>query len=743
MSATPRFARLGAGLALACAALSGCARPVDDAPEPENGHARMIEILAEVEARTADENMILGDAQAREVRARIAALDPNAPPSQSLPLRMNLSDLELRLGNIDAAIELLTRANELLERTHELQPVPAEYRADAAYRLGVAYLRLGETENCCLRHSPESCILPIRGSALHVEREGSERAREQFARVRDIAEPGSQIALKALWLDNVAAMTLGEYPNGVAAEDRLPEHVMSPGFEFPRFENIAGALGLDLFDLAGGIIVDDFDGDEWFDVLVSTWDPSGQIRFFRNRGDGTFEDRTIAAGLEGLNGGFNLNQADFDNDGDLDALVLRGAWLQRGGRIPNSLLRNDGGTFTDVTFESGLGDVHYPTQAASWSDFDLDGDLDLYVGNEPIGQEPAPCQLFRNEGNGTFVDVAEAAGVRNLRYTKAVIWGDANGDGRPDLYVSNLDMKNRLYENRGDGTFADVADSAGVALPLASFPVWFWDFDNDGARDLFVAGYDWRRGNLAAVVASMFDLPGDRVVPALYRGDGAGGFRDVAPGVALTRVTLPMGANFGDLDNDGFLDFYLGTGYPDYEAVMPNVMMRNAAGARFEDVTIPGGFGHLQKGHAVSFADYDNDGDADVFEQIGGFYAGDRFANAVFENPGFGNRWISLRVVGTRSNRSAIGARIRVDVEDGGGTRTVYRDVNSGGSFGANPLRQTIGLGGASRVERVTVRWPATGEEQTFAGLELDRTYRIVEGDASAARIPLGPSATP
>jgi hypothetical protein len=327
----------------------------------------------------------------------------------------------------------------------------------------------------------------------------------------------------------------------------------------------------------------------------------------------------------------------------------------------------------------------------------------------------------------------------NLRYTKAICWGDSNGDGWPDLYVSNLDMKNRLYENRRDGTFEDVAEASGVEGPLASFPVWFWDYDNDGRLDLFVAGYDWHRGNLAAVVASLLDLPGERVLARLYAGDGKGGFRDVGPEVGLTTVSLPMGANFGDLDNDGWLDFYLGTGYPDYEAVMPNAMIRNVDGRGFVDVTIPGGFGHLQKGHAVTFADLDNDGDADVFEQIGGFYAGDRFANALFENPGFGNRWISLRLVGVRSNRSAIGARIRVEVMDGGTLRSIYRWVNSGGSFGANPLCQTIGLGRAASLERVSVQWPATGETQTFDGLSFDRVYRIVEGEAEVQSVELPP----
>ena len=190
-----------------------------------------------------------------------------------------------------------------------------------------------------------------------------------------------------------------------------------------------------------------------------------------------------------------------------------------------------------------------------------------------------------------------------------------------------------------------------------------------------------------------------------------------------------MGSNFGDLDADGFLDFYLGTGYPDYEAVMPNVLYRNLGGERFVDVSLAAGFGHLQKGHAVVFADIDSDGDLDVFEQMGGAFPGDGFGDALFENPGFGNRWLGLRLVGDESNRSAIGARIRVDVVDANGERRrIYRRVNGGGSFGGNPLRQTIGLGRPAAVEKVDVYWPTTDLTQTFAEVEMDRLYRIVEG---------------
>ena len=205
----------------------------------------------------------------------------------------------------------------------------------------------------------------------------------------------------------------------------------------------------------------------------------------------------------------------------------------------------------------------------------------------------------------------------------------------------------------------------------------------------------------------------------------------------LTEPTAAMGSNFGDLDNDGYPDFYLGTGYPPYHSVMPNVMYRNRDGRGFSNVTYAGGFGHLQ-GHGVVFADLDNDGDQDVFQQMGGAFPGDRFGNALYENPGFGNHWITIELEGVRSNRSAIGARIHAVVDErGGGRRSIYRHVNSGGSFGGNPLRQTLGLGGASRIERLDIFWPATGITQTFTNLPVDRTIHVVDGERSYSTLDL------
>ncbi|MBK8977286.1 MAG: CRTAC1 family protein [Planctomycetes bacterium] len=697
------------------------------------GHQRMLELLREVERRTPDEHHYLGDRRARELRAALRVYGDSAPAQ----LWVDAAVAELQLGRERAAIELL----ETAERGLRNGTIPGDATAamTVQFQLGVASMRLAETQNCCELPSPDSCILPIRGGGLHTRPEGASAAIRHFLAVLDMTREDDYWHLAARWLLNLAHMTLGSWPDGVPEAHRLPAErlTVAADADFPRFVNVAAGRGLDTFSLSGGAVADDFDGDDDLDLVVSTWDTSGQLRFWVNQGDGTFADRTAAAGLTGLLGGLNLVQADYDGDGDVDFLVLRGAWLFEHGRYPNSLVRNNGdGTFTDVTFDAGLGAVHYPTQTAGWADFDNDGDLDLYVGNESPQNLRHPCQLFRNDGDGTFTDVAARAGVENLRYTKAVAWGDYDDDGFPDLYVSNIGSENRLFHNQRDGTFVDVAPRLGVTQPLAGFPAWFWDYDNDGDLDLFASSYDTGIGHLAAWHLGM---PVTCGFARLYRNDGAGRFTDVAEQSGLHVPAMPMGSNYGDLDGDGWLDMYLGTGDPSYYSLMPNLMFVNRGGRGFVDVTLAGGFGHLQKGHAVVFADLDADGDVDVFEQMGGAYRGDGFRDALYENPGFGNRWLCVHAVGVRSNRAAIGARIRVDVVEDGAERAIHRLVSSGGSFGGNPLRQTIGLGAAERIVRVAIAWPTTGVVQTIEGVPLDSAIRVVEDTEGFTPIALRP----
>ena len=705
------------------------------------GHHRMLILLKAIADGTSKNNAYLGNSDVRFLRNRLSNLPVDASNRTKWMVNMQLGHALLRLGDEEEGIDCLERALEITELMKNT--VPAEIVNHTLFRLGVANMRRGETENCCLRNTVDSCILPIRGGGIHVQQQPSKQAISYFTRVLQNTPKYESLHLAARWLLNIAYMTIGGYPEQLPQKYLIPRKAFESEEKMPRFMNIAPKLGVDTFDLSGGAIVDDFDNDDYLDIVTSTWDTRGQMRFFKNNRDGTFSDVSHEVGLTGIYGGLNMIQADYDNDGDTDILVLRGAWLIAQGRHPNSLLRNNGdGTFTDVTFDAGLAEVHYPSGTAAWGDYDNDGDLDVYIGNETSegkkGKElRAPCQLFRNNGDGTFTDVAAETGVQNNRYTKAVIWGDYNGDRWPDLYVSNLKGRNRLYHNNGDGTFAHMGGKLNVDLPEASFPAWFWDFDNDGALDLYVSAYSAKLEHLTASWIGLDAEQLNAVMARLYRGDGQGGFEEVSRQCNLIRPTAPMGSNFGDLDNDGYLDFYLGTGYPDYENIMPNVMYRNQRGARFTDVSVAGGFSHLQKGHGVAFADLDNDGDQDIFEQMGGALPGDAYSNILYENPGFGNHWITVRLVGVRSNRSAIGARIQAEVIENGSLRSIYKHVNSGGTFGGNPLRQTIGLGSASKIETLEIFWPTTNITQTFHDVPSNQFIQIVEGEEKYTKFTL------
>jgi hypothetical protein len=373
-----------------------------------------------------------------------------------------------------------------------------------------------------------------------------------------------------------------------------------------------------------------------------------------------------------------------------------------------------------VTRDSGLNGALTSSQTAVWADIDNDGRLDLFVGNEN-----APAQLFLNKGDGKFVDIATAAGINHTGFTKGVAAADYDNDGYVDLYVSTFNGEHHLYHNNHDRTFTDVTKAAGVEGPWTTFGAWFFDYDNDGWPDLFVAGYGT---SVEDVMNGYLKKPQGGEKLRLFRNLGNGKFREVTAEVGLDRVFMPMGLNFGDIDNDGFLDFYLGSGNPSYASPIPNVLFHNVGGRSFTDITASSGTGILPKGHGIAFADLDNDGDEDIFVVMGGAVPGDRQEARLFENPGNGNDWLSVRLVGVKSNRSAIGARIKVTVRnDGHAARSVYRTVGSGGSFGASPLMQHVGLGRSAVIENVEIWWPSTNTRRNYPGLAKNQFVEVHE----------------
>ncbi len=674
---------------------------------------------------------------------------PEGDPQQLALYLFMLGQESVLAGESDAAVEAFERLRQMMASGEaKLEAGPARTVTEMT---ALAYLRLGEQENCISNHNIDRCLLPIRGSGVHTLKRGSRGAIRVYQELL-AKSPGNG---DYRWLLNLAYMTLGEHPQKVPPRFLIPADAFEAEKAMPRFRDVAPALGLDVFSLAGGSIVEDLDGDGLLDIAASSWGFRDQLRLFRNLGDGSFRDVTDTAGITGITGGLNTSHADYDNDGRLDVLVLRGGWLGDAGRLPNSLLRNDSGgagkiRFVEAAEESRLLSLH-PTQVGVWADFDNDGWLDLFVGNETTGRSSRhPAELFHNQGRGsdgraargptaggpvTFSEVAAASGIDVAVPIKGAAWGDVDNDGLMDLFISNNHGDNLLFHNRGakaggGWSFVEIGGAAGIRQPKISFPTWFWDYDNDGFEDIFVIGYAGTLGDLAA---EYLGRPVDpSVYPRLYRNNGDLTFTDVAPKIGLDRVLVTMGANFGDVDNDGWLDFYSSTGNTQMQTLMPNRMMRNAAGKRFEDVTAGGGFGHLQKGHGIAFGDLDHDGDQDIYAVMGGSHSGDGFYNALFENPGNDNAWISLQLEGTQANRAAIGARLKLTLDTPGGARVLHRTVGSGGSFGSNTLRQEIGLGDATGVRSLEVRWPGSRTPQTVRGLMPNRFYRIRQGDAEA-----------
>jgi hypothetical protein len=706
--------------------------------ERTEGTLRMVVRLAELAARADPAtNPFLNRARAAALEKELAALPASpAAPTDEIELRLRLAAEWTRAGDGERAAGVLDGLDVLVERL-ESADERSVHRWLRHQTAALAWLRVAENENCIERSGCAACLFPIAPEGVHAKDRGSRRAIGHF----ELALRENPQDLASVWLWNIAAMTLGEHPGGVPERFRIPPSAFASRREAPRFRDRAEASGCAIFGLSGGAAVDDFDGDGLLDIVCSAWGLRDPLRFLKNLGDGRFDDRSSAAGLDGIVGGLNLNHADYDGDGDLDLLVLRGAWLGDQGRIPNSLLRNRGdGSFDDVTEEAGILSFA-PTQTAAWADYDLDGDLDLFIGNESDERGRFPCELYRNRGDGTFLECAAEAGVDHVGFVKGVAWGDLDGDRRPDLYLSRLAEPNVLLRNvastqaGASPRFVDVTAEAGVAEPWASFPTWFFDFDSDGDLDIFVASYGWT-DTVELVAADSLGIENPGETPRLYENLGAGRFRDRTRELGLDRVIIAMGANHGDLDGDGNLDIYLGTGEPSLSALFPNRAFLNVGDRGFADVTAATGLGHLQKGHGVAFADIDGDGDEDIYTVLGGAYEGDAFRNALFENPGSGLHWITLRLRSPSGNRFAVGARVDVRVAGPSGERRIHREVGTGGSFGSSSLDVEVGLGDGTAILAIEVAWPGPGTRQEFGPLAVDRVWELREGVPEALELP-------
>ena len=525
-----------------------------------------------------------------------------------------------------------------------------------------------------------------------------------------------------------------------------------------RFVDVAASSGIELLNVSGGYnkqyIVEvkgggaatfvDYDSDSDLDLYVINgailegFPPGQEARNALYRNDGErFVDVATQAGVDDAGWGMGCVAADYDNDGDADLLVTNFG--------PDVLYRNEGdGTFTDVTEAAGVTDRRWNTGAA-FGDYDLDGDLDLYVASYidfdpefrpqsqrsgmwkglqvmygPRGLKGEPDVLYRNEGDGTFTDVTEAAGVMDEAgyYGFAVLFGDYDLDGDPDIYIANDSTPNFLYRNEGDGTFTDVAPTAGVAysgdgVEQSGMGACFGDYDNDGRPDLIVTNF-----------ADDYNT--------LYHNEGHGFFSDITFGAGeLGEESYPFvgwGVGFIDYDNDADLDIFVANGhvYPEVDTSgvgsyrQTNQMFRNDDGHfQEESARLGPGLAVAEVSRGAAFGDYDNDGDIDIA------VVNMNSTPSLLRNDG-GNRhhWLQVKTVGVRSNRDGIGARVRVTA----GGVTQMREVSAGSSFlSGNDLRLHFGLGRATVAERVEINWPS-GTVDNLQNVSADQILIVREG---------------
>lgn len=645
----------------------------------------------------------------------------------------------LNAGNFEKALLCLEECfprNEERYKTSD-KATYEKNRVELLKLKAITYLRQGEILNCNQNHNAESCIFPIQGKGIHQFKDPSQSAFDLFTQVL-AANPKDY---ESIWLLNIANQSLGKPISNIPSQFQIIED-RPTGVGIQKFKDVSAKAGVGVMGLSGGTCLEDFNNDGFLDIVANSWGFNDITRFFLNLGNGKFMEGTNQTKLANTKGGLNMVHMDYNNDGFADLYVMRGAWMQDQGKIPNSLLRNNqDGTFTDVTIEVGLLSSK-PTQTCVWADFNQDGWLDLFVPFESTDKAQFQSELYLNDGRGNFSNQIEQTSLKSVfGYFKGCSVGDVNNDGKMDLYFSNYFGPNKLFIQTASSNsigldFKDISATAKVEEPFRSFPTWFFDYDNDGLEDLFVSGYGNNKS--AGYDYSLFAKEGVHSgnPTKIYKNNGDLTFRDMSAELGIIAPVFTMGCNYGDFNNDGFQDLYLATGDPNLTSIVPNKAFLNQSGKRFEDVTTSSGLGHLQKGHGVGFADFDNDGDQDIYCVLGGAYEGDPYVNALFSNPGNGNNWVTLELAGTISNRKAIGTKVVLTITENGKERKIHRRVGTGGSFGSSSLQLEIGLGKATTVDKLEITWMNKEQSKvTYTQIPANRILKITEGSEKIVQL--------
>ena len=638
------------------------------------------------------------------------------------------------LAYIQRGYTSLRRAEHHLTRAITLDgrnPRQYHWRGIARQRLGDFPAATADFE-VVLRETPDSATT-LRALGATLLRMGAPGPAAAALRQAVDLEPELH---EPRWNLMVAAERAGDDPE--ALDERYRLDLPDRGAASPvRFEEVSAEVGIERWSRARGSGWADFDGDGDLDLFtLGIRDPHALYRNrLREDGAATFESAALDAALFDPRGGWSGLFFDYDRDGDPDLYVTRDGW---DGDDDNSLYRNDGSRFLDVAASAGvLGGADSFTAAVA--DVNRDGLLDLYVANGVATRGGAPNELFLGAPEGRFVERGELLGVADHGRSIGSAFGDYDGDGWPDLLVVNFFDGPVLYRNLEGAGFENVSSASGIAAPHEGFVGFFFDYDNDGWLDLFIVGFT---SDMETALQSRIEgravAEGSRL--ALYRNDRNGAFTDVTEQAGLSWNLGAMAATFGDYDNDGWLDLFLGVGAPPMERFEANRLFRNLGDGTFADVSASAGVDDLGKGHGATFADYDHDGDLDLFVPIGGAFPGDRQRSRFYRNPAsqmpHPNGWLHILLRASRLHPDAVGAQVLLRVTDEPTGPVQIQEVAIGGGFGvtASSILE-FGLGRRETVAEITIRWPGGGH-RVLRNVPGNQRILVVENEPGYQVLP-------